>query len=174
MPLLVVDVQQGFVNDYTHHIPQRVATLIARGQHRPVLFTRFVNTPDSTYRRLLDWHDCASDDETALAAEVAPSARGAQVFRKEGIAGLPSDLKQHLREAGYRQVAVCGIDTDMCVLKSALDLFDMGIEPVVWIDCCASTAGIQAHLAGLAILGRNVGPRQLRLTGLFEGYLAAP
>ena len=35
-------------------------------------------------------------------------------------------------------------------------------------------AGPQARLADLAILGRNVGPKQLRLTGLFEDYLAAP
>ena len=67
-----------------------------------------------------------------------------------------------------------GIDTDMCVLKCAMDLFDLGLEPVVWADCCASTAGLQAHLAGLAILGRNIGAHQLRLSGLNDGYLARP
>jgi hypothetical protein len=55
-----------------------------------------------------------------------------------------------------------------------MDLFDMNIEPVILVDCCASTAGLQAHLAGLAILSRNIGPHQLRLTNLHETYLAAP
>jgi hypothetical protein len=55
-----------------------------------------------------------------------------------------------------------------------MDLFDMGIKPVVLVDCCASTAGLQAHLAGLAVLSRNLGPHQLRDAGLGEGYLAAP
>jgi hypothetical protein len=55
-----------------------------------------------------------------------------------------------------------------------MDIFDLGIEPIVLVDCCASTAGLQAHLAGLAILSRNIGPHQLRLTQLHEGYLAAP
>src|SRR6266516_266133 len=62
----------------------------------------------------------------------------------------------------------------MCVLKIAMDVFDLGIEPIVLVDCCASTAGLQAHLSGLAILSRNIGPHQLRLTKLHEGYLAAP
>ena len=71
-------------------------------------------------------------------------------------------------------MAVVGIDTDMCVLKVALDLFDLGIEPVILVDCCASTAGLQAHLAGLSILSRNLGPHQLRLTRFNQGYLADP
>ena len=62
----------------------------------------------------------------------------------------------------------------MCVLKIAMDLFDMNVEPVILVDCCASTAGLQAHLAGLAILSRNIGPHQLLLTRLHETYLAAP
>jgi hypothetical protein len=66
------------------------------------------------------------------------------------------------------------MDTDMCVLKIAMDLFDADVEPVVLVDCCASTAGLQAHLAGLSILSRNIGPFQLRLTRLHEGYLSAP
>jgi hypothetical protein len=60
------------------------------------------------------------------------------------------------------------------VLKIAMDVLDLGIEPVVLVDSCASTAGLQAHLAGLAIPSRNIGLHQLRLTRLNQGYLAAP
>jgi len=92
------------------------------------------------------------------------------------LTGLPDALADRLRR-DYRDqghISVVGIDTDMCVLKIAMDIFDLGIEPVVYVDCCASTAGLQAHLSGLAILSRNIGPHQLRLTRLHEGYLAAP
>jgi hypothetical protein len=64
--------------------------------------------------------------------------------------------------------------TDMCVLKVALDLFDQAIEPIILVDCCASTAGLQAHLAGLAVLARNIGALRLRDAGLGEGHLGAP
>lgn len=62
----------------------------------------------------------------------------------------------------------------MCVLKVALDIFDLNIEPVILVDCCASTAGLQSHLAGLAVLARNIGADKLRDVGLGGGSLAAP
>ena len=44
-PLLVVDVQRGFLNEFTHHIPERVVRLIQSNKYDPVLFTQFINTP---------------------------------------------------------------------------------------------------------------------------------
>lgn len=87
---------------------------------------------------------------------------------------MPSELVDYFSNHQIQQVAVVGIDTDMCVLKIAMDLFDQGIEPIVLTDCCASTAGLQAHLAGLAVLSRNIGAQRLREAGLGEGILAAP
>lgn len=87
---------------------------------------------------------------------------------------MPDDLVSYLHKQRIEQVFVVGIDTDMCVLKIAMDLFDIGIEPIVFTDCCASTAGLQAHLAGLAVLSRNIGAMRLRDAGLSEGFLAAP
>ena len=72
------------------------------------------------------------------------------------------------------EATVVGIDTDMCVLKVAMDIFDLNIEPIVLVDCRASTSGLQSHLAGLAVLARNIGADQLRDAGLGQGRLAAP
>jgi nicotinamidase-related amidase len=173
-PLLVVDIQQGFLNQFTEHLPARVARLIESGRYGPLLFTRFINPEGSAYRRLLNWHACAGPPDTTLASELAGYSEAGTVFDKHGLAGLPPELREHFRQLDAKRVYVVGIDTDMCVLKCAMDLFDLGLEPIVWADCCASTAGLQAHLAGLAILGRNIGPHQLQLTGLNEGYLARP
>jgi nicotinamidase-related amidase len=175
-PLLVVDVQRGFINDFTQHVPGRIKRLIETGDFSPVLFTVFVNTPGSPYQRLLDWHGCAAPPETDLVDELASLASRDRIFEKRGLTGLPDALADRLRRDHHADghINVVGIDTDMCVLKIAMDIFDLGIEPVVYVDCCASTAGLQAHLSGLAILSRNIGPHQLRLTRLHEGYLAAP
>ena len=172
--LLVVDVQNGFVNPFTAHVPGRIRRLIERGDHDPVLFTRFVNSSDGPYRRFLDWHACAEPPETDLAPAVASFAAPDRVFEKPGYTGIPDELAARLRDLAADEVTVVGIDTDMCVLKVAMDVFDLGIRPVVLVDCCASTAGLQAHLAGLAVLARNIGAEQLRDLGLAEGYLGAP
>jgi nicotinamidase-related amidase len=173
-PLLVVDVQHGFINEFTRHVPGRIKRLIEMGDYAPVLFTLFVNTPESPYQRLLDWHACAGPPDTELVDELVPLAQHDNVFHKHGLTGVPDDLAERMRRERFSQMSVVGIDTDMCVLKIAMDIFDLGIEPLLLVDCCASTAGLQAHLAGLAILSRNIGPHQLRLTKLHETYLAAP
>jgi nicotinamidase-related amidase len=173
-PLLVVDVQIGFLNSYTRHIPERIVRLIQRGDHAPVLFTRFLNSAGSPYRAFLDWQEMAGDSEIRIAPELVALAQPDLVFDKHGYAGIPDELATHVRDQRFDQVAVAGIDTDMCVLKVAMDLFDLGIRPVVLTDCCASTAGLQAHLAGLAVLARNIGADQLHDAGLNEGMLGAP
>lgn len=64
IPLLVVDVQTGFINDFTHHIPQRVVRLIEQKTYSPVLFTRFINSLEGPYTRLLKWDACHQEPES--------------------------------------------------------------------------------------------------------------
>jgi len=173
-PLLVVDVQNGFLNNYTAHLPPRIVQLIERDQYDPVYFTRFVNVEGSPFRRILDWDECAVPPDTELAEEIRHLATDERVYSKAGYAGLPDALGERLIADGVNRVVVVGIDTDMCVLKVAMDLFDLNIEPLIHVDCCASTAGLQAHLAGLSVLARNIGANHLRDAGLSGGNLAAP
>ncbi len=174
VPLLIIDVQQCFLNEFTRHLPGRIATLIERGDHDPVVFTRFVNVEESPFRRMLGWEECLEPAGTTLAAEIRAYERDDNVYSKPGYAGLPDSMAEFLVAQGFERVALAGIDTDMCVLKVAMDLFDLNIEPLIYTDCCASTAGLQAHLAGLAVLARNVGATRLLDAGLSGGALAAP
>lgn len=173
-PLLVVDVQNGFVNSFTQHISARIVSLIERGDHDPVLFTRFVNPEGSPFRRLLGWDGCSEPPDTEITDNLLPFTSQETVFSKSGYAGLPDPLANYLVSTGTPRISLVGIDTDMCVLKVAMDLFDLNIEPRIYIDCCASTAGLQSHLAGLAVLARNIGSDHLLDAGLGDGRLAAP
>lgn len=172
--LLIVDAQMGFINDFTHHIPQRLVRLLQSHQFDAVIFTRFINDCEGPYSRFLQWHGCDREPDTQLVSELRSFAQPDLVFCKTGICGLPDQLVNYLHQQSVEQISVAGIDTDMCVLKIAMDLFDLGIEPIVLIDCCASTAGLQAHLAGLAVLSRNIGAQRLKEAGVGDGTLAAP
>lgn len=172
--LILVDVQRGFMNEFTHHIPERILALLERDDHKPLLFTRFVNVAGSPYHKFLDWHECEKPPATELVPELEQHVRKGRVYEKKGYTGLPGALATYLKRSRRKEVEIVGIDTDICVLKIAMDVFDLGIKPIVLTDCCASTLGSQAHLAGLAILSRNVGPQQLRDAGLGQGTLAAP
>jgi nicotinamidase-related amidase len=172
--LLIVDVQVGFINDFTHHIPQRLVKLLQTRTFDSVVFTRFVNDAEGPYSRFLQWHGCDREPDTQIVPELRPFVQPDLAFCKTGICGLPEDLVSYLRQRSLEQIFVAGIDTDMCVLKIAMDLFDLSIEPIVFTDCCASTAGLQAHLAGLAVLSRNIGAQRLKEAGVGDGTLAAP
>lgn len=172
--LVIVDVQNGFINRFTDHIPARVLKLIENGNFDPILFTCFVNIEGGPYRRFMDWHDCVEPPETDVVEELRPHASDSRTYRKDGYAGIPEELADYLVTNDIHRATVVGIDTDMCVLKVAMDIFDLNIEPIVLVDCCASTSGLQSHLAGLAVLARNIGADQLRDAGLGDGRLAAP
>src|SRR6266550_1532228 len=109
-PLLVVDVQHGFINDFTRHVPGRIKRLIEMGEYSPVLFTLFVNTPESPYQRLLDWHACAEPPDTDLVAELIPLAGQGNIFTKFGLTGVTDDLADRLRRDRFSQINVVGID----------------------------------------------------------------
>lgn len=173
-PLLIVDLQLGFINEFTHHIPQRIIRLIQRDNYAPLIFTRFLNSKDGPYQRFLNWHNCDCEPEINLVPELKPFAQQDLIFSKPGRCGITEELASYLKSGQFERVFIVGIDTDMCVLKIAMDIFDMGIEPIVLTDCCASTAGLQAHLAGLSVLSRNIGAGRLCEVGLADGSLAAP
>jgi nicotinamidase-related amidase len=155
--LIVIDVQKGFVNRWTAHLLARVEALQA--EYGRVVATRFVNPPGSLYRRLMGWHGFApGSDDVELAFAQLPNAR---VMDKTTYTCVSDDFAAELRRDGVRRVEVCGVATDNCVLKSAVDLFERGIEPVVLADFCASHGGPEYHAAGLLLARRFLGPSQV-------------
>jgi nicotinamidase-related amidase len=172
--LLVVDLQNGFMNDFTRHIPGTITRLIERDAFDRLLFTRFVNKPDGPYPKMLGWSGVEQPPDTDIVSAMDRFLTEENVFAKDGTAGIPSSLRDLLSELAVETMTLVGVDTDMCVLKTAMDIFDMGIEPIIETDCCASTAGLQAHLAGLSVLARNIGANHLRHSGIGGPELGAP
>lgn len=160
--LLVVDVQNGFVNEHTAHVIAPVNVLIGacsgRGSH--VAYTRFVNTPDSGYVRWIGWARFMHDPENALFDDL--DAGAGPVFVKHGYTAFTDEFSEYVAGLRVERLILCGIATDGCVLKTAVDAFERGIEPVVVTDACASHAGREVHEAGLMLLSRFIGAGQLR------------
>lgn len=154
--LAVIDVQIGFVNDSTRHIPERVESLQIPFDR--VFATRFENAPDSPFREFLGLERFAPGmPETELAFVPRHDAR---IIVKNTYSAASGEIKEAGKQAGG-VVYLCGIATDNCVLATAVDLFDAGLRPVVIADCCASHAGPRYHEAALMILKRLIGERQV-------------
>ena len=155
--LLIIDVQEGFINDATQHIPAVVEAL--QDNYELVFATRFINATDSPHRKWINWHRFGGEStEINLAFDLKD---GAVVIDKYKYTCIDEGFLDKLRANGISEVHVCGIDTDACVLKCAVDLFEANIRPVVISSACASHAGADFHEYGLSILRRLIGKPQV-------------
>lgn len=47
-------------------------------------------------------------------------------------------IRQQIEHSGYKQIILCGIETHICVLQTALDLLREGYEVILVEDCVSS------------------------------------
>ena len=156
--IILIDVQDGFITPKTAHIPPLVQAVQA--EYELVIATQFVNPPLSSFRRLMKWERFSEGSpETALAFARASHT---QVVVKSTYTALTPAVVGILESSGVEEVHLCGLETDICVLKSAVDIFEYGLRPVVLKSLCATRAGPGIHDAALAILARYIGAEQIR------------
>jgi nicotinamidase-related amidase len=162
--LIVVDVQQGFVNRHSRAALPAIVQLVKSWQAAcaPVVMTRFHNELGSPYETITGWTRLRTADEQALIEELAPyTPTAAAVIDKSQSSLFTVDGARLIREAGWTDLVFCGLDTDACVLHSAMDAYQSGYRPWLVVDACTSTGGPAYHDAGLLLAGRNIGQGQL-------------
>ncbi|MFD8009904.1 isochorismatase family cysteine hydrolase [Streptomyces sp. NPDC058955] len=179
--LVVIDMQNGFVNHHSRHAVPAVSDLVAQwsAAGRAVIFTRYFNYPDSPYERFFQWHRLQEAPETDIVPELAEAAAHAHaIVDKTGYTLLTPEATELIRRAGWTDLVFCGIATESCVLKSAADAFEHGYAPWIVTDACASDAGPDVHDAGLLVARRLIGTGQLvtadHLMGQLTAYAGAP
>lgn len=159
--LVVIDVQKGFVTEHARSIVPRVLSLMrtAVQTHIPIITTRFLNHPNSPYERLMGWRKFMQPPATDLIDEVRELSN--YVIDKSVYSCLTKEFLKLTYDNHWDIFVLCGIATEGCVLKTAVDLFEMGFRPVVVRDACASHDGEHYHKIGLELIERYVGARQI-------------
>lgn len=165
--LLVIDMQNGFLGEKSHYIIPNVVTLATECQRRsiPLVFTRFHNREGSPFETLIGWRRLRTEIETNITEELSDFS--GQVIDKDFYSAFTTDFEQLLNENGWNTLILCGVATESCVMKTAVDAFERKLTPVVISDASASHAGVDVHNAGLMILGRFIGKDQLVTTAEF-------
>ena len=101
----------------------------------------------------LNWRGCLSDEDKTIVIDT----RSYQVFDKSIYSSVTKELIEYIHENKITEIYLCGINTDCCVLKTALDLFELGYDVYVLENLCGSTCGIERHNHTIEILKRNIG-----------------
>jgi nicotinamidase-related amidase len=162
--LVCIDMQRMFLEPGPWFCPEGLRILpacaaLAAAAGERALFTRFVpaERPEAAegawrryYRR---WPEvtleAAGAHTVALHADLAPLAGAGRVFDKTGYDAFGSAA---FRDAVLTRrpgaLALCGVETDVCVLATALSAVDLGLRVIVVEDAVASaeTAGHRAAL----------------------------
>ncbi|WP_344164301.1 isochorismatase family cysteine hydrolase [Nocardiopsis rhodophaea] len=126
-----------------------------------VLFTRYLNYPGSPYTRILDWHKFQASPEVDIIAELTPYTESSVALDKTVYSLFTEEGSVLVKEHGWENLYLCGVDTESCVTQSAIGAFERGLTPYVTTDACASHHRSELHRAGLTLLRKNIGPRQL-------------
>lgn len=127
--LIVVDPQNGFLNEHTRPVLAPMADLVVRWQEAGgrFLISRYHNYPGSPYERLLDWHEVYGPPDTDICDELgAHVPRAEAVIDKTGYTALNDAALKVIAAQSWTDLVFCGMDTDTCVLKSVADAFDLG------------------------------------------------
>jgi nicotinamidase-related amidase len=162
--LIVVDMQNGFVSPESAHIPGLAADFIREwaASGRPYVMTRFVNAPGSLFEKLIGWSKMQDPPSIDIVDELQEFVPGAVAVVDKLTYSLFNDEGAALVAAhGWKNVVVIGLDTESCVLKTAVDAFEADLVPWVITDLVFSHAGQVAHDAGLLVTGRFIGRGQL-------------
>ena len=160
--LLVVDMQKGFVTtDATRAIVPAVNRLVERWQEQgwPIVYSRFVNIENSNWERLRDWHELKGEPQTQLVDELTVASP--YVFKKSTYAAWSHETAAVCQAHDVREAVIVGVDTNECVLATALAVFDAGLMPWIVSDCCASSGGSEPHKMALRLLRPLLGTQQV-------------
>ena len=142
--LLIIDVQKSAVTKF--EIAQKIEKL--QYEYDVVFVSKFTNQ-NSPLLNLLNWS--GYDDET-LAFKVKDNAI---IYTKTGYSSFLPEMKE------FDEIHICGFDTDACVYKTALDLAEIGVRPIVLKDYYFS-ANQEFHNIGLKLLERNIGVMNIK------------
>ena len=165
--------QRGFMARTTRHVVVAVRGLLSswRELGHPWVLTRYHNEPGSQFERLLHWYKLRDYPDTEIVSELDEFVPGAAaIVDKAGYTAMTTKVRALIADLGVTDVLVAGLDTDTCVLKTVVDVFEAGLRPWLASDCCASNGGVREHRAGLRLAGRFIGAQQVQPAA---GILAA-
>ena len=153
--LVIVDMQNDFINKYTKHLPTKIAEFIEKSMFDSIIATRYCNTTETACYKLGNWKECMSGTSGAeIVSVLKPFVQ--LVFDKTTYSGFTAEFKKYIQTEGFDKLFFCGVNTDCCVLATVLACYDAVQDCIVISDLCASTQGEEKHNHALDLLRDSI------------------
>ena len=159
--LLIIDMQNGFARyDQTKETGKKIAELLKTKSFDYVIATQFINV-GGPYNNIIHWERLKTSPDIDLFDGINPDI----VLKKYIYTAINQEFIQTVTRLNDNKkpenIFIVGVDTDCCVMKSAVDLFENNIRPIVLLDYCNSNGGEVSHQAGIQVMQRLIGKNQL-------------
>lgn len=151
--LIVVDMQMGFINQYTDHLPKKIDSHIANTKYDKIIFTQFINSKNSMFSQFLKWNKL----QTIKEQQIVLKSKADLIVKKETYSAMTIEVENFLNQNNIKTIFICGVDTDSCVLKTSFDAFDKGFYTKIIENLSFSTGGQYFHNSAINILKRSIG-----------------
>ncbi|HIE14348.1 TPA: cysteine hydrolase [Candidatus Bathyarchaeota archaeon] len=152
--VIVVDMQRDNMFKGALSIVPKVRRLLeeARRKGVPIIYACDTRHPeDSLFKRIgISPHALKDTEGWKVIRELTPRKGDLIVEKRMLSAFFGTSLDSILREKKINSLIVAGISTDVCLLKTVLDAFELGYEVMVPSDGCAALSE-ERHEAALKI-----------------------
>ena len=155
--LLVIDLQNEFINENTKSSKEEIKKLIDSGKYDIILFTRFINDEYNPTFKKLNYKGCIDN----LSKEICIDTKNNKVFDKATYSAYNQELVDYISNNNIKNIYLCGIDIECCVLVTALNLFENDYNVYILKDYVYCTHGEQRKNNALEILKRNIGEENI-------------
>ena len=140
--LIVIDVQNYFINELTKSIPEKIVKHINKTNYDFIIFTKFVNKKGSNFFKLLNWKKMLSGHETKIHNSLIEFCDKKNIFVKTSYSIFKAKgFNEYLKKNKISSLYLCGIDTEACVLASAFEGFDLGFDVKIIKELCSNDSG---------------------------------
>lgn len=155
--LLVIDVQKDFINGNTEEVLPKIKELVNSDKYDLIAFTRFINDENSIWYKKSHYTGCMTKE----GQEIIIDTKKHKIFDKKIYTAVNDELKDYIRKNDISEIYICGFDTDACVQKTAIDLFEQNYDVYVLKDYCMSHAGKEIHNFYITNLARLIGKNKI-------------
>ena len=159
--LIAVDMQVQFKTPDTRHIFPGIQNLVGRFDY--LIASRIKPVAGSPIHRFKRWQPAewnAPESELAIDLSDRDPAK-TLVLTKVFFSAFTEVARNWITGSDVSEIHICGMDTDMCVMRTATDVMEHDYRPVLLLDLCASTGGEPCHANALIQFKRLIGKDQI-------------
>lgn len=151
--LLVIDLQNAFINEFTNKSIVDIMSLIDSNKYDKVLFTQFVNDKNNPTYKKLGYKECIDEESKKICIDINKY----DVIEKNTYTAYNDEFKKYIEKNNIENIYICGIDVECCVLITTLNLFENNYNIYLLKDYVYSMNGDESKENAIEILKRNIG-----------------